>query len=184
MCRFACPYHGWTYALDGRLTKATRLRGIKDFRAKDFGLKPIQVAEWGPLVFVRLADDVGQDDLASSLRDVDFEFRKRPFSPGLTWVRRVAYDMKCNWKVFVDNYLDGGYHVEHLHSDLTATLKIDSYETHVGDCFSTQKVRGAGNDARVGDDMALYTFVFPNLMLNRYGPWLDTNVILPTGETV
>ena len=51
-CRFTCPYHGWTYGLDGRLTRANRLRDIKEFKTKDFGLKPMSVAEWGPLVFV------------------------------------------------------------------------------------------------------------------------------------
>ena len=43
-----CPYHGWTYSLDGRLRRATRLKGIKDFKAAQFGLVPIQVVEkWG-----------------------------------------------------------------------------------------------------------------------------------------
>ena len=50
--RFTCPYHGWTYGLDGRLTRANRLKDIKEFKTKDFGLKPMSVAQWGPLVFV------------------------------------------------------------------------------------------------------------------------------------
>jgi phenylpropionate dioxygenase-like ring-hydroxylating dioxygenase large terminal subunit len=57
---------------------------------------------------------------------------------GLTWVKNVSYDMACNWKVFVDNYLDGGYHVEILHKDLTTGLDIGSYSTEVGDGFSIQ----------------------------------------------
>ena len=48
MSRLVCPYHGWTYSLDGRLRRATRLKGIKDFKATQFGLVPIQVVEkWG-----------------------------------------------------------------------------------------------------------------------------------------
>ena len=46
--------------------------------------------------------------------------------------------MKCNWKVFIDNYLDGGYHVEVLHKDLTTALNIDSYSTEVGEGYSIQ----------------------------------------------
>ena len=40
---FTCPYHGWKYGLDGRLLKATKLKGIQDFKAREFGLRPIQV---------------------------------------------------------------------------------------------------------------------------------------------
>ena len=57
---------------------------------------------------------------------------------GLTWVKHVSYDMACNWKVFVDNYLDGGYHVDVLHKDLTKSLNIDTYSTEIGDGFSIQ----------------------------------------------
>ena len=60
--KFTCPYHGWTYGLDGRLKKATRLRGIKDFKAKDFGLKSISVKAVGPLVFINLDQDTCDDD--------------------------------------------------------------------------------------------------------------------------
>ena len=52
--RFTCPYHGWTYSLDGRLEKATRLGGIKDFKPKDNGLVPIRVQTWGHLIFAQL----------------------------------------------------------------------------------------------------------------------------------
>ncbi|XP_035670820.1 choline monooxygenase, chloroplastic-like [Branchiostoma floridae] len=52
--QFVCCYHGWTYGLDGRLTKPTKLRGIKNFTARGNGLKPIAVRTWGPLVFLRL----------------------------------------------------------------------------------------------------------------------------------
>jgi choline monooxygenase len=68
-----CPYHGWTYSTTGRLTKATRLKGIKDFRAKDMGLKPVDVATWGPLVFVRLGKQVTLTFNTFSLLELLFE---------------------------------------------------------------------------------------------------------------
>ena len=58
--RFVCPYHGWTYSTNGRLIKAKRLKGIEDFKAKNFGLKPIQVKQWGPAVLINF-DQVMQE---------------------------------------------------------------------------------------------------------------------------
>ena len=80
-------------------------------------------------------------------------------------MRRVSYPMSSNWKVFVDNYLDGGYHVEHLHHDLTDNLDIGSYFTRVAPHYSLQGVRGAGGD-RLGEE-ASYFFLYPSLMINR-----------------
>ena len=65
-------------------------------------------------------------------------------------MRRVDYTVGCNWKVFVDNYLDGGYHVPVLHKDLTTNLDISSYETQVNEYFSLQKVAGDSADDRIG----------------------------------
>jgi choline monooxygenase len=48
------PYHGWTYTLEGQLKKATKIAGIQDFKAKDYGLKPMKVKVWGPWVFIQL----------------------------------------------------------------------------------------------------------------------------------
>lgn len=80
----------------------------------------------------------------------------------------------------MDNYLDGGYHVSYLHKDLSSGLDIDSYQTLVGERFSLQKVKGSntGQKERLGD-RSIYAFLFPNMMINRYGPWMDTNVVLP-----
>jgi len=96
--------------------------------------------------------------------------------------------------VYVDNYLDGGYHVAHLHADLAERLDLASYETVVHDWCVVQRVRGGAaqvgvgeGDASVGDfhgrigEQATYVWLYPGLMLNRYGPWLDTNWVVPTG---
>jgi choline monooxygenase len=49
-----CCYHGWTYALDGKLIKATKLKGIKDFKPKDFGLHEVPLCVWGPFLFIHM----------------------------------------------------------------------------------------------------------------------------------
>lgn len=113
--------------------------------------------------------------------------------------------------MFIDNYMDGGYHVDVLHTRLAGQLDLSSYTTEVFDTFSIQAVRGAASlgdtagdratssaqpetaestmhNAEVGDfkerlgDKAMYTFAYPNLAINRYGPWIDTNVVLPTAS--
>ena len=81
----------------------------------------------------------------------------------------------------MDNYLDGGYHVSFLHKDLTSGLDINSYKTEVADRFSLQKVKG-DQDSEQSDRLggnAVFAYLFPNMMINRYGPWMDTNIVVP-----
>jgi choline monooxygenase len=183
---FACPYHGWTYRLDGKLVKAPRLGQSEVFDRDAFGLKPIAVETWGPLVFIYLGDD--PPPLAPQLS----ELKRRLDAMGtgaLAFAARRTYDMRCNWKVYVDNYLDGGYHVAVLHKALAGQLDLDTYVNEIFERFSIQAVRspeeapGAADgdfSERIGAE-ALYAFVHPNVMLNRYGPILDTNYVVPLG---
>ena len=78
--KFQCPYHGWTYGLDGRLNKALRLKGIKDFKARDFGLKTLAVAEFGPLVFINLEPSQAQETFVSDFREVYQRLEERKFT--------------------------------------------------------------------------------------------------------
>ena len=83
--------------------------------------------------------------------------------------------MRCNWKVFVDNYLDGGYHVPHLHKGLDSLLDYSEYQIEVGDrsCLQWSPYRGG--------ERALYYWIYPNLMINCYPHALDTNIVVPRG---
>jgi choline monooxygenase len=99
-----CPYHGWTYALEGHLKSAPDLGSICGFDRRSMGLVPVESARWKRWVLVRV------DGGRAAMTDL----------PGLDvssyhWFERRRYTLNCNWKVFVDNYLDGGYHVPHLH---------------------------------------------------------------------
>lgn len=176
---WVCPYHGWCYHLDGSLKKAPRLGAAKKFNASEFGLVPVHVTEWGPLVGISLG-------------------KTRPPEPGIRWprlsqrlfdsgwddlvfVERRSYDMECNWKVYVDNYLDGGYHVSVLHPDLAGSLDLDTYTTLTGDEIVVQESRATPGKERLGAE-ALYAWLYPNFMINRYGPVLDTNYVIPLSE--
>jgi len=181
-----CPYHGWTYGLDGRLVKAPELGAVKDFDRESFGLVPMGVESWCNLLFICMAKSPAPlapqlTELASRLRDMDVE--------RLQFVARRKYRLACNWKVYVDNYLDGGYHVSYLHRGLAAQLDMDSYRTEVFDRYSIQSGAGASDTGDSGSDFSerigdrvLYAWLYPNLMINRYGPMMDTNWVIPHGH--
>ncbi|MBN4059209.1 hypothetical protein JYT22_00995 [Endomicrobium sp. AH-315-J14] len=89
--------------------------------------------------------------------------------------------IECNWKVYVDNYLDGGYHIPHMHPSLDAQLDMETYRTEIFERYSVQ-TSGAASDGpdRIGSG-ALYAWMFPNFMINRYGPCMDSNHVVPLG---
>ncbi|XP_010541096.1 PREDICTED: choline monooxygenase, chloroplastic isoform X2 [Tarenaya hassleriana] len=190
---FVCPYHGWTYGLSGSLVKATRMTGIENFYSQEMGLKPISVAVWGPFVLLNMNqntsnweefrndDAVAKDWLGSSANILS----QGGVDDSLSYICRREYTIDCNWKVFCDNYLDGGYHVPYAHKGLASGLDLNSYSTTMLERVSIQECGGgskAGEDGydRLGSK-ALYAFIYPNFMINRYGPWMDTNLVIPLG---
>jgi choline monooxygenase len=86
--------------LDGRLSRATRIGGIKDFNAKDFGLWEIECKEWGPIVKILLGGEArghcASEEQLGGLRET---LKTAGFSQGLTHVARKSYTLNCNWKV-------------------------------------------------------------------------------------
>ena len=187
LTELVCPYHGWTYRLDGGLSRAPRLGKNELFDRETFSLKPAAVEVFGPLLFIHLGDD--PPPLAAQFTEL--APRLAALGTGdLKFVARRSYELRCNWKVYVDNYLDGGYHVSVLHEALAGQLDLDTYVTELFERISIQSCRTpkeapteAGGDfaERIGDE-ALYAFVYPNFMLNRYGPILDTNWVVPVGH--
>ena len=172
-----CPYHGWAYRLDGSLRRAPRLGHLENFNVKEFGLKPLTHEVWGGLVFVHFGTP--ERTVAETYAGLE-EFIDPAGVEKLHFVTRRRYELACNWKVFCDNYLDGGYHVEYLHPDLAANLDLDNYETLLKERFSIQRCGSEGEVERLGEGAA-YAFCYPNVMLNRYGKILDINLALPKG---
>ena len=175
--QLVCPYHRWTYDLDGQLASAPELGPARDFERGEFALPPLAARSLEPFVFVSAAAEPWDMDgelaeLAARLAAMD--------TGRLAFAKRLSCEVACNWKVFVDNYLDGGYHVPHLHRGLAGELDMTSYRTELMGRLSIQS-SGGGAGARV-DWGALYAFVHPNFMVNRYGPWMDTNLVLPLGH--
>ena len=182
--KLRCRYHGWTYDLAGRLRGAPEFEGVADFRREDFGLIPMIADTWGPTVWVHPE--------SAALRLADFLHplpeRTDSFSIGqLKWHARRTYDLACNWKVYVDNFLDGGYHVNTVHPGLAGVLDYGHYRTEVFSNTSVQisPLKPAAKDAVEGvvrlGDTANYWWVFPNFMVNLYAGVMDTNLVLPLG---
>jgi len=169
-----CRYHGWTYGLDGVLKAATEMQDAADFEVGAIRLTPIAVATWRGLVFAAL-DPVMS--LAELLAGTERHLGDRDFSH-YQFERKVSYPVPCNWKVYADNYLEG-YHVPHVHPELNKLLDYRSYITETDRWHSLQysPMEGAGNF--YGDGIALYFYLWPNLMLNILPDRLQTNRIIP-----
>jgi choline monooxygenase len=180
-----CPYHGWTYTLEGELRGITEFEGVRNFDRSQNGLVPVCVAVWEQFVFVNL------DPQAAPLEDFLGELvaRTRPLGLAqLKFFERRSYTIDCNWKVYVDNYLDGGYHVPHMHKGLNSVLDYTNYTIENLMRCSVQSSPVAIDNAseataaatRKGD-RAFYFWQYPNFMLNWYEGYLDTNLVVPLG---
>ncbi len=171
--KLRCRYHGWTYDLKGRLRGTPEFEDVEDFCKEENGLRPLRAGGFGPLAFVHLDGEPRPlHDHLAPLPDGSFE--------DLRFHGRQTFPVACNWKVFVDNYLDGGYHVNTVHPGLARAIDYRRYRTSVFETTSVQTspVDSAG-DMRQGT--ACYWWVFPNLMFNLYDGLADTNIVVPHG---
>jgi choline monooxygenase len=183
--RLRCPYHGWTYTLEGELKAAPAFEGVRNFDPADNSLVPVATTVWENWVFVRLADQ--GPGLEESLGpEVVAQVRGLGLA-NLHWVERKHYVFDCNWKVFVDNYLDGGYHVPYLHEGLGSVLDYHKYTIENGrrHCLQSSPMVTRGAEAATGavrkGERALYYWFYPNFMVNWYQGVMDTNLVYPRG---
>jgi choline monooxygenase len=167
--------------------------GTEGFDPGDFGLQPIRVGRWGPFVFVNL------DDEAPALEHVLGLIPEEVAAAGfdletMSLVERRDYVVECNWKVYVDNYLEG-YHIPIAHPALYRELDYDDYRVETFEWYSRQHAavrelkpgQELGRDRRYmrspdGEEDALYYWLFPNTMFNFYPDNMSTNVIVPLGH--
>jgi choline monooxygenase len=182
--KLRCRYHGWTYDLAGRLRGTPEFDGVADFCREDNGLPQVAVATWGPLVWVHLGlSPPALGELLAPLPERTDGLKLET----LRFVQRREYRLACNWKVFVDNFLDGGYHVNTVHPGLAGVLDYSGYRTEVFGSTSVQispikKPNNPDDMAKVrSGDAAYYWWVYPNFMMNLYQGVMDTNLVLPLG---
>jgi len=172
-----CPYHAWTYDLDGQLRAAPRSERDPDFRKEDYPLLPVRVEVWGPWVFVNLdpsaaalAEYLGE--LPAILRQSGLELEQLRFHRSYDWER------DANWKVMIENYLEC-YHCPVQHPGFSAVIDVDqdaySLKAHAWHSSQVAPVRssaleGTGKktmyDARGAVAQAQYHFLWPNFTIN------------------
>ena len=119
-----CPYHGWTYALDGALRHARHTEKLQNFDPRAFGLKEIRLAVCAGLMMVNLSHDAPAfddeyDGLAATF------LGHLPNLAGFTKAFHFNYDIAANWKVVVDNFSEG-YHIPVAHRLLSQVLDVEA----------------------------------------------------------
>jgi len=181
--KLRCPYHGWSYNLEGALVLTPEFGGVRNFDRSANGLIPIETAAWEGWIFVKL--DRGAPSLETFLGN-DLIGRLGALKlKKLHWLERRRYNINCNWKVFVDNYLDGGYHVPHIHGGLNSVLDYSNYTIEARERFCLQSSPIVSDDADLQTAAvrkgarAFFYWIYPNLMINWYEDVMDTNLVLP-----
>jgi phenylpropionate dioxygenase-like ring-hydroxylating dioxygenase large terminal subunit len=126
---FRCPYHFWTYGLDGALIGAPEYNDaegkplIGSSNKREFGLVEIESDTWGGFIFIRLkpARETLEEHLGAWVETLASHRLE-----DMRVARKVVYDMDANWKCFVENYIDG-YHIPYVHKDSLAQWKSERY---------------------------------------------------------
>jgi choline monooxygenase len=183
-----CGYHGWTYTLDGRLIGTPDIDGVEFFDRSTMGMVPLRLETWEQFIFVNF--DQNTEPLAAYLREIPGQAKGFQFD-GLELAERRDYVIDCNWKIYVDNYLEG-YHIPIAHPGLMREIDYSQYRTDTFRYHSQQfapiramKAEDAGERFYApgkGSQEALYFWVFPNLMLNIYPDNVSTNLIVPLSQ--
>jgi choline monooxygenase len=173
-----CQYHGWTYQLDGSLRGVPHWNLVELFDRQDYGLVPVQVQSWEGQIFVNLNPEAAPiETVLGGIRE-----RISPVRPGdLKHHRRIEYDVRANWKVYVENFLEG-YHVPIVHPELMTLYDFRSYKTETYDGYSLQTSELTSEQnlyEQAGGGEAWYYCVFPNYMLNILPGRLQTNLVVP-----
>jgi len=154
-----CPYHAWTYGLDGRLRAAPRA----DFELDGIGLEPVRLERWGPFLFVN--PDADAEPLSDWLGPVPAQVEELGLDvDSLQFHHRSEWSVAANWKVVAENFLEC-YHCALAHPGFSALVDVspDAYRLEAGRLHSTQI-----GPARDGARRSQFHFVWPNTGVNVF----------------
>ena len=190
-----CPYHAWTYALDGSLLRAPTMQDVEGFERGEHSLVPAGVAEWEGFVFVNLSR--APQPFETVFAPVLTRFARYNL-PELTTVRRITYDVQANWKLVLQNYNEC-LHCPTIHPLLSKVLPYTSGANDLiegpflgGYMVIAQPNESATVSGRLcgppvgnlsGDDLhrAYYYSLFPNMMLSMHPDYVVSYMVWPTG---
>jgi phenylpropionate dioxygenase-like ring-hydroxylating dioxygenase large terminal subunit len=182
-----CPYHAWTYGLDGSLLTAPRADREGGIDVGELALRPASVGIWGPFVFVN------PDSGAPPLEEVLGRLPELVAEAGvdvsrLEFRRRAESTVQANWKLVSENFLEC-YHCSVAHPGFSALVDVSptAYRLEEGATFSTQlgPLRADGNGYDVGGEIARsqFHFLWPNTMINIFPGRMNFSIgpVLPAG---
>ncbi len=167
-----CPYHAWTFGLDGRLKAARRTDSMPDFDRDLMCLRDVRVEEFGGFVYVNL------DRSATSLADVagDLAVEIERWAPDvreLHHTHRLSFDVASNWKNVIDNFLEC-YHCHPAHPEFVSLVDMATYQIRTHGIWSSHFASAGTRDNTAYDvtgaavqDHAVW-WLFPNTCLLRY----------------
>ena len=174
-----CRYHGWNYGLDGVLKSAPEMGDAVDFEPSEIRLPQLAIKVWQGLVFAAVDENVAPD-FDAFVAGIDARLGTDRGLEHYGRHHRVGYDIACNWKVYVDNFLEG-YHVPHVHPGLNRLLDYRSYRTELMQWHNLQWSPLESDASLYGNGDALYYWLWPNTMLNILPGRLQTNRVIPLG---
>jgi choline monooxygenase len=153
---FVCRYHGWRYALDGRLRSAVDFGPAPGFDPRRYGLFPVRLETWRGLVFVNL------DPAAPPLAELTAPLERHAL-PALPLTERRTHLIGCNWKTYVENYLEA-YHLPQVHPEFDQDIVVADYRVEIeGEVvFHSAPARDGSVNA------GFWAWLWPNLALNTY----------------
>jgi choline monooxygenase len=170
--RVTCPYHAWTYDLDGSLVTAPRSEYLENFDTGSICLDPVRIEVFCHLVFVNLDPDAMP--LAEQSGELAGEIMQyAPDLASLTFAHRLTYRIRANWKAVVDNFLEC-YHCPVAHKGFSSMIDMDTYRVKTHGIYSSHMAKARTGDNKAYDisgatvtDHAVW-FLWPNLTLMRY----------------
>ena len=172
-----CAYHGWRYALDGRLRAATGFGAVEGFDPRDFGLFAVRLETWRGLVFVNL--DAEAAALADHVAPLEALLAERGMAIAAPALRR-AHDLACDWKVYAENYLEG-YHIGAVHPVLAGELGSAEYRVRVDGDLVVQEAVGVNDGPQAGAQAGVWGWLWPNLGINVYRDGAMIERMTPVG---
>jgi Rieske 2Fe-2S family protein len=190
--RIQCPYHGWTYALDGRLLGAPHM-DESTFRHADYPLHAVHIDVWDGFIFIHLAEQ--PEPLTAQLADLPQKFEPWRMAE-LRLHRRISYDVKANWKLILLNYNEC-LHCPVLHPALSRVsdyMSGDNDAPHKNYVGGSMKFRGEARtmsfDGKLRRDclpglnegqrrQVLYYAIYPNLFLSLHPDYVMTHTLWP-----
>lgn len=157
--QFTCRYHGWKYTLDGRLRSAVDFGQAPGFDPRQYGLFPIRVETWRGMVFVNL--DLAAPPLAEFMAPLDKRWAAD--LPEYALTEKRTHLIGCNWKTYVENYLEG-YHLNMVHPEFDQDIVVADYKVEIeGEViFHSAPARDGSVNA------GLWAWMWPNLAINAY----------------